>query len=96
MGTRMPPEEAGMEEGGAPEGGGPGEVAQSIASGFAQLNEMLAQSGAPPEAAQELAALAEGFNAFVAKLGGGPEQAPAEGASPVNQPEGRPVGPAGV
>lgn len=85
-----------MEGEGTPEGS-PSDIAKAVSQGMMQLGQMLSDSGAPPEAAQELAQIQQAFDGFLQKVaGGGPEQQPKNTVSPVNQPEGRPVGPAGV
>jgi hypothetical protein len=96
MAEMEPGAQASAEGGG---GGGMMELVQNIMKGMSILGEGLQSAGAPPEALSELEALMGGFESFVSKLGGGGGEEPAPQKSkavPVQESQGRPVGPGGV
>lgn len=102
MAGELPPQEAAPQEAPAEGGGAGGEIGQlvsGIANGMTTVSEIMAKSNAPPELMEQMQQVFEGFKAVIQGLSGGGE-APQEDqraqAVPMQAPEGRPVGPAGV
>ena len=102
MAEQMPEQAAMAAEQGGGEGGG-GEfkkLAGNVLKGMALIGQGLEGAGAPPEALEGLMQIMQQFEGLVESLAGGgapQEQAPQKSkAVPIQESQGRPVGPAGV